>query len=713
MFQRNHVSTSWRAASALLFLSAADHLLACGPFLPEALFTHKLHPDFPLGTFARGQLGVIKPTYARSYLYVAYRYLNGIGFDADEQKALVRLWDERLNPKWDEGQGWIKDWLSLRNRAPGIKPTTIEGLYFRDPYSYQWLPNCLEDTFRSAKTTLEARIKAFGLNSRELREWIAGQDQVLANCSATTIIPEPLTNETNPLLRADRTYQIAAAHFYSYHFDVAEKMFRDIAADRSSPWNKIAAYLVARTLVRKANDDPEALRSAEKEIKKILTDESLNSMRVPALQLLGFIRYRLEPEQRQQELAELLLKNHSAATLKNDLWDYTWLLDGQKIITDDLTDWIVTFQQATGWSRDHAVEMWRKTHSTAWLVSAITKIDTIDAEVDGIDKAAAEIPPSHPGYLTTIHHRVRLLMQAGKATEARKILDAALSRKVSMPISAENALRGQRLILARTTDEFMNYATRRPTMVTDNEDGQELPGRYAPNAKQTYFDSDAVDALNHGVPLSTLKTIAQGKELPAHLRRELLLVIWTRAVLLEDDAVVRELARIVQEMVPALSELMLGYLNAPTREERRFIGAYIIGKNPGLRPYLEPGLSRTTRLDWIDDYGKNWWCNFTNMHAATPPLEFLTMPQQNAARIELSRLFQVKSASDYLSSIVIDWARRHPEDARVPEALHRTVRSTRYGCTMTQARNYSLEAFQLLHKNYPKSEWTKKTPYWF
>jgi hypothetical protein len=49
----------------------------------------------------------------------------------------------------------------------------------------------------------------------------------------------------------------------------------------------------------------------------------------------------------------------------------------------------------------------------------------------------------------------------------------------------------------------------------------------------------------------------------------------------------------------------------------------------------------------------------------------------------------------------------------VPEALHIAVTSTRYGCTDKDTGRWSKAAFQLLHKRYPKSEWAKKTPYWF
>jgi hypothetical protein len=51
----------------------------------------------------------------------------------------------------------------------------------------------------------------------------------------------------------------------------------------------------------------------------------------------------------------------------------------------------------------------------------------------------------------------------------------------------------------------------------------------------------------------------------------------------------------------------------------------------------------------------------------------------------------------------------------VPEALHRLVVVTRYGCRNGDAsiEQISKAAFDLLHKQYPKSQWTAQTPYWF
>lgn len=58
----------------------------------------------------------------------------------------------------------------------------------------------------------------------------------------------------------------------------------------------------------------------------------------------------------------------------------------------------------------------------------------------------------------------------------------------------------------------------------------------------------------------------------------------------------------------------------------------------------------------------------------------------------------------------------HPDDKDAPEALALTVRATRYGCNVEKGvaqKTVSKQAFELLHRLYPKSPWTAKTPYYY
>src|SRR5713101_6511650 len=93
---------SCRALIALALIASTSLLLpqrtqACGPFFTDAIFVYTKHPDFPLERFAKGQLGVLQPSYARSYLFAAYRNLINAGFSESEVSALKSLWEDRLN----------------------------------------------------------------------------------------------------------------------------------------------------------------------------------------------------------------------------------------------------------------------------------------------------------------------------------------------------------------------------------------------------------------------------------------------------------------------------------------------------------------------------------------------------------------------------------------------------------------------------------------
>ena len=100
---------------------------SCGPFLEQAIFIYTVHPDVPLTSYAQGRLGILQPTYARSYLYAAYRYLSGLGFQQEEQEALLSLWHERLNPQADlwntDLSAAVKTWLEARSRIPEAGPS--------------------------------------------------------------------------------------------------------------------------------------------------------------------------------------------------------------------------------------------------------------------------------------------------------------------------------------------------------------------------------------------------------------------------------------------------------------------------------------------------------------------------------------------------------------------------------------------------------------
>src|SRR3954452_2941981 len=220
--------------TAILLLSvllATQSVPACGPFTLDAIFTFVVHPEFPLEKFANGEVGIIQPSFARSYLVAAYRNLNNARFSESEQQQLLTLWHERLDtssPDFDDS--WPKSWLEARQTVPGVAPLgSISTSRNREkPNEYETYVNCRKDAFENAAATLKQRSSKFGADSDVIREWVVAQDAVFANCSEGSRVPDAAPAGADALIRADRAYQIAAANFYGGNFDAAQQGFAAI-----------------------------------------------------------------------------------------------------------------------------------------------------------------------------------------------------------------------------------------------------------------------------------------------------------------------------------------------------------------------------------------------------------------------------------------------------------------------------------------------------
>jgi len=775
------------------FLITHD-LMACGPFFDQTTFTYSVHPDLPLDNYANGNLGIIQPTYARVYLYVAYRYYSGVGFDQEEQKALVSMWSGRNNLGWGyDGTEWIKQWLEARSKVPNAGQSPEIGVYSN--ITGDWWVNYLnynEDSFVTATKTLNDLIDKFGVDNPDVLDWVQAQDKVFSNSTKldfsvnppqvnTPSIPDPAKPDADPLIKAHRAYQIASANFYAKRFDEAEKMFREIANDKSSPWSKIAPYLVARTLVRKATltmkpgeVDIGTLTQASEELNDILSNNDLSGIHPASQRLLSFVTFRLDPEGTLQELVGSILKKGQGENLGQQLDDYTKLLDKfldkyrydaarsvsrnieateklknafnelSEIREDDVTDWIITFQfQGDPWL-EHAIEKWSETSSPQWLVSALSKINPDNPKVTELIEAADKVEQNSPAFTSVTFHKLRLMAESGEKDKARNELDSLLKQRNKFPLSSRNLFFALRLKLSRNLDEFLEYAPRIPTGLTIDMDSRELLQEYNQELKNfadthAFLDVDSSRILDEQMPLSLLKGIATNKLLPENIRKEIAKGAWLRAILVDNDKMSREMSPILASLVPELKQYLDAYLSEKDSEAKKFTAVYMILKFPGLQPYAGSGLPRRTPIDKIDNFRDNWWASFkpeeetgivdreyySMGYAITGPMrvlypentpwspDFLTPSQKASAKEEWKILYQIETAPNYLCRVVINWAKKHPDDPRVPETLYLAVRSTRYGITDKSTSNFSKQAFQILHKQYPKSEWAVKTKYWF
>jgi len=646
--------------------------VACGPFFTETIFSFRLHPDFPLTRFAAGDLGIVQPTYARSYLVVAYRYMSGKTLNKTEQESVVGLWSRRFAHSFFADEAHpdpASEWLKVRRKyTKGKDAQYIE--QYRQKWgrtdaveNYFYFQNCTADAFHTAVQTLNRRATTFGPESSNLKSWIAAQDLVFSHCGnpseeAGAKLPDPLPPSATSLLRADREYQIAAIHFYSGDFATSEKDFDAIAEDRNSPWHVTAALLSARSRIRRAtllDSDAQAdadLRAAEEKLHSILKDAHYRAVHPVAERLLGFIAYRLRPEQRYAELATQLTSRDHIVNLGDAIGDYTLLLDKRLGDTDDveaeqrqklldrgfaklrkdrqrsdLTDWIATFQSTGPTAEGHAVTRWKETKSLPWLFAALTKTSGSSPDVQALIKASAEVGATEPAYLGIAFHRCRLQAEAGHADKARVGVDELLGLAANpLPRSAINLVLALRMTLAENLDEWLKYSLRVPTLVTTDESAEETPSdfylwdlsaksadtlRREKRSKEVQFDFDAASTLTEAVPLATLASAAQNEVLPEPLRRNVAQAAWVKAFLLNRRDLALQLVPTMKDFFPQRTPELDAYVAAASEDQQRFAGAFSILKSPGWHPYVEQGAGReTTDFAKIDNYKNNWWCSW-------------------------------------------------------------------------------------------------------
>ncbi|HYV25363.1 MAG TPA: hypothetical protein VE969_09015 [Pyrinomonadaceae bacterium] len=751
-----------RAMVAFALITAVVTLLpprttnACGPFFTDAIFVFTKHPDFPLEQFANGRLGVVSPSWARSYLVVAYRNLSGAPLSKTEAADVKSLWDERLNLSSDGGSDdWSKQWNEARAKVPGTQPVQFDTYRNREkPNEYESFLNCQQDALKNAEALLSERITRFGADSAQVHDWLAAQDIVFLNCHEGQHIPQPVAAEAEQLVRADRAYQIAAANFYATNYDEARQQFDAIAKEKTSPYRIIAPYLAARAMLRKGSfaEKPEektaALTDAENRFAAILKDNSLARAHDISARLLNLTKLRLHPEAKLHDFAHTIAKPDASKNFKQDVWDYTVLMDSflgddsegeqpskkpvpESLKSDELTDWIVAMQESAEAAATHSLQRWEQSKSVVWLVAAMTNAKGNEAKAADLIAAAGRVEHSSPAFPSLAFHTARLLKESGRSDAARTYLDSVLTNdRRYLDASAANQLMSIRMLLAQNLDQFLQNVQRKPAGYSDDNDGREIPEdekEAAETAKdhETLFDLDGANIFNKAMPAAIMKDAARSNVLAANLKRDVAQAAFMRAALIDDRESALQAAPILEGFYPELKEFLAAYQRAPTPDARRFSTAFMALKFPGLRPFVSTGVGRMSTVSEMDSYRDNYWCaepppalggapsedESTKPKPVTAP-EFLKASQTTAAR-QFATLQALGTAPNFLCQTAIDWTEKNPNDPRSPEALHLAVRSTRYGCTDKETGRLSKAAFDLLHRRYPNTKWANATKYWF
>jgi len=465
------------AAFAVLALPARS----CGPDFPEAIFVLPNGPGGNYALFAAGRIGIPQPGYRTRNLVIAYDYLTHRPLSPSEQQQAVAVnkgfttsWIDDNDPHKPNPPNGFDNWINARAAiGPVDKYLPDAKLEPALEIHYNEVINCLDDAFATATRTLAARSATYGKQDPAVLEWVRGQDAVFSNCGDSNpprsfgpgkpLPPPPAPHPPAALpasaplwLQQDRKYQLAAASFYTTHYDDAITQFRAIAADTASPWSPIARYLVARALIRKATMPDENLNDTDA-ARKALAQAAFHAKLVPAQHellamqsdprmaplhhaiddLLDFVNLRLDPDAQAIVLANRL---HGPATgrFNQSLIDLTYLRTNPTDATmpapantpnpgaNDMLAWINDISTLdltsnlwddeppphTASDASHAtvdiLQHWRATHSTPWLLAALMVARPTDATTPDLLKAAQSISKDDPAYIAVTYHRLRL-----------------------------------------------------------------------------------------------------------------------------------------------------------------------------------------------------------------------------------------------------------------------------------------------------------------
>ena len=105
--------------SMVLLATLTPQVKACGPDHLRPIFVFETSPDRPLTEYVYGKVGILRPSFGRKTLVIAYRYLNGGSFNADEQRELIDALKGKAREDADASA--MKAWVLARQAVTGDK----------------------------------------------------------------------------------------------------------------------------------------------------------------------------------------------------------------------------------------------------------------------------------------------------------------------------------------------------------------------------------------------------------------------------------------------------------------------------------------------------------------------------------------------------------------------------------------------------------------
>ena len=557
--------------------------------------------------------------------------------------------------------------------------------------------------------------------------------------------------EAGTLLAYDQQYQSAAKAFYQWDFNRAEQLFQDIANNPKQPWRPKANLVLGRIYIRQAHSVEEQQWGMEKpgevqgekrtyfakaktKFESMLSDRSLEEMHEGARSLLNYVNFRVDPATRLKDAEDAISHSNDPRKIVENLEDLAWLWYYGVVSEDlafqggDFVQWYYIWQNPEEKYLDVALQKYDETRSPAWLVASLKIMKPGHARESELAAAARGIPKDSPGYFTAQYYRLNIALQKADDTQAKHETEDILNfLEAKGDKIGYNYFADLRMSLSDELREALFFSGRK-IAAYEYYDGWAATLSEEENSR-VVIDKKAKRLLNELMPLKKWVEISSANDIyPVETAQQVRLVAFVRAILLNDFQSAETLAKLLIENDSSLEEDLGRFLKATRTEEKKFAAVFFMLKRPSLNLILDSRADEETLSAVnVTSYNRSWWCNFdpeennpfNNSYFSSrsydvKPLEKLLSSQEKLqGRSEAKEVGNI-TASNYLTKEAIIYAASHPQDSRVPEALHLAVFSARSPChTDDETKQLSKEAFQLLHGNYPNSSWTEATPYWY
>lgn len=348
-------------------------------------------------------------------------------------------------------------------------------------------------------------------------------------------------------------------------------------------------------------------------------------------------------------------------------------------------------------------------------------------------------------------HYIRLLIQRGEFARAVSVLERHVAK--SPDIAWSEAAQGA----AGWLIAYGHHDLARRVLAVDPHFAigmRQLIARSFSEFLAADYTSDGAQSTKlvlNLMPLARLIDVTRDESVQKNLRIIVGRVAFVRALMLEGVTRAREVLGALKPIDPEVAAYLMKFDQAWVESRQRNLAALAIARMPGMNISLilserTPQSTRyhLTKIDGFDRSDENWWCPFDVRYARLEMEDYFfdhTLPKREfgpfdvvrrrilaehpvlrlVSEEELAKLSRVPSGPKFLAEQAVSWARSSGFWSRLigyerglPELLALSVRATRYGCERAGGHGiYSQAAFRQLHEQFPLSDRSKQTRWWF